>query len=176
MAINRFIPLHSSQSGAIPTASGLFPGELAINTADGKLYSRHENQVIALNDTTNFVSSSQQVINHINGQIITPLSVLAESFTGSFTGSFFGDGSNLNFTTLNTNQTTDSQLVVGNIYNNYQNRQKTIFKKGDLEISGSVTISNEGFLILTPRSAPIPAIAGGFFYSSSGEFFVGTPL
>jgi len=176
MAINRFIPLHSSQSGAIPTASGLFPGELAINTADGKLFTRHGDQVIALNDTTNFVSSSQQVINHINNQPITPLSVLATSFTGSFTGSFYGDGSNLNFTTLNTNQTTDSELVVGNIYNNYQNRQKTIFKKGDLEVSGSVTISTEGLLILSPRTAPIPAVSGGLFYSSSGELFIGTSI
>lgn len=128
------------------------------------------------NKPSGLVSSSTQVINHINGATITPLSVLASSFTGSFTGSFYGDGSNLNFTTLNTNQASDSQLVVGNIYNNYQNRQKTVFKKGDIEVSGSVTISNEGLLILTPRSAPIPAVGGGFFYSSSGEFFVGTPL
>lgn len=176
MTQNRFIPLFSSQSGAIPTASVMFDGELAVNIADGKLFTKSGSAIVALNDTTNFVSSSQQVINHINGAIITPLSVLASSFTGSFTGSFYGDGSNLNFTTLNTNQASDSQLVVGNIYNNYQNRQKTVFKKGDLVISGSVTISDEGLLILTPRSAPIPAVGGGFFYSSSGEFFVGTPL
>jgi hypothetical protein len=94
MAANRFIPLHNSQSGAIPTASALYEGELAINIADGKMYTRYGSNVVALNDTTGFVSSSQQVINHISGSDITPnsvqssqLEINAGQFTVLFTGS-----------------------------------------------------------------------------------------
>lgn len=85
MTQNRYISIHSTQSGAIPTASALYVGELAVNTADGKLFTRHGNQVVALNDTTNFVSSSQQIVNSINGQVITP-SQVTSSFSGPLTG------------------------------------------------------------------------------------------
>lgn len=47
-AINRFIPLFSSQSGAVPTASQMEDGELAINTADGRLFTKQGNQIIML--------------------------------------------------------------------------------------------------------------------------------
>lgn len=90
MAQNRYISLHSTQSGAIPTASGMFVGEIAVNTADGKLYTRHGNYVVALNDTTNFISSSNQVVALIDGQTITPFIVSAESLIGSLTGSISG--------------------------------------------------------------------------------------
>lgn len=61
MTQNRFIPLHSTIPGAIPTASGLYQGELAINVADGKLYTRSGSSVVHLNNTDGFYSSSQQV-------------------------------------------------------------------------------------------------------------------
>lgn len=85
MTQNRYISLHSTQSGAVPTASGMYVGELAVNTADGKLFTRHDDQVVALNDTTNFVSSSQQIVDSIDGQIITP-SQVTSSFSGQLTG------------------------------------------------------------------------------------------
>jgi len=94
--INRFIPLISSQSGAIPTSSGLFNGELALNIADARLYTRSGSDILVLNDTSGFVSSSQQVVDLLAGQNITPGNVNAGEVTGSiFTGSFTGDGSNL---------------------------------------------------------------------------------
>jgi hypothetical protein len=119
---NRFIPLISNIPKAVPTASGMYDGELAVNIADGKLYTKSGSFIIALNEfnTDGYVSSSQQVVSLINGQDITPssvtssfsgpligtasfattaLTVLQSSFTGSFTGSFAGthsgDGSNL---------------------------------------------------------------------------------
>jgi hypothetical protein len=103
----------------------------------------------------------------------TALFVLQENFTGSFSGSFYGDGSNLIFSTLNTSQSSDSELTVGNIYNNYENKQTTIFKNGDVVVSGSTYIAEEGLLIFSPREAPDTYISGGMFYSSSGEFFIG---
>ena len=104
----------------------------------------------------------------------TALFVLSPNFSGSFTGSFVGDGSALTFTTLNTSQSSDSQLLIGNKYNNYQYKQTTIFKNGDVIISGSATITEDGILILKPRSAPSSSVPGAIFYSSSGEFYFGT--
>ena len=48
MAFNRFVPLYSTQSGAVPTASALVEGELAINIADGKLYTRSGSNIVLL--------------------------------------------------------------------------------------------------------------------------------
>jgi len=104
----------------------------------------------------------------------TALFVLSPNFSGSFTGSFVGDGSELTFTTLNTSQSSDSQLLIGNKYNNYQYKQTTIFKNGDVIISGSTTITEDGVLVLKPRSTPSSSVAGTIFYSSSGELYLGT--
>lgn len=103
----------------------------------------------------------------------TALFVLQTTFTGSFTGSFVGDGSNLIFETLNTNKTTDSVLVIGNSYNNYSNKQTTVFRNGDVVVSGSVMVSAAGILLLTPRDTPNTHISGALFYSSSGELYLG---
>lgn len=91
----------------------------------------------------------------------------------TFTGSFKGDGSQLYFNTLNTSQSSNSQLVIGNIYNNYQYKQTTVFRNAEVVISGSTTITNGGVLFMTPQEAPAP-ITGGIFFSSSGQFFIGT--
>lgn len=104
MAANRFIPLVSSQSGAVPTASALFPGELALNIADGRLFTRSGSAILLLNDTTlplGTVSSSAQVIGYIDDNVITPAKVESNefklvagtammSFTGSITSGVFG--------------------------------------------------------------------------------------
>lgn len=94
MPANRFIPLFNSQSGAVPTASAMYDGELAINIADGKLYTRFGNNIVALNDTSGFVSSSGQVVQHISSSNIQPNSVQSNQFllnagtvTLTFTGS-----------------------------------------------------------------------------------------
>lgn len=109
MTQNRYISIHSTQSGAIPTASALYVGEIAVNTADGKLFTRHGDQVIGLNDTTNFVSSSQQIINSINGQIITPAQI-----TSSFNGNIAS--TNIQVTTGETSNTIISSSVKSGIF------------------------------------------------------------
>lgn len=104
MAANRFIPLLSSQSGAVPTASGLFPGELAINIADGKLFTRSGSAILLLNDNTlppGIISSSAQVVGYIEDTNIAPATVETNefklnagtatmTFTGSITSGVFG--------------------------------------------------------------------------------------
>jgi len=101
MPANRFIPLTNSQYGAIPTASGMFDGELAVNISDGKLYTKSGSAIVALNDYTNFVSSSAQVVGLIVNQDIQPRSVESSEFkmdagtvsiifTGSINTGIFG--------------------------------------------------------------------------------------
>jgi hypothetical protein len=104
MAANRFIPLLSSQSGAVPTASALFPGELAVNIADGKLFTRSGSAILLLNDTSlpgGIPTSSAQIIGYISGSTITPHSIQSDEFrlnagtvslvfTGSVNAGIFG--------------------------------------------------------------------------------------
>ena len=101
MPANRFIPLYNAQYGAVPTASAMYDGELAVNISDGKLYTKSGSAIVALNDTTNFVSSSAQVVGLIYDQNIQPRSVessefkidagtVSMTFTGSINSGIFG--------------------------------------------------------------------------------------
>ena len=101
MPANRFIPLYNSQYGAIPTASAMYDGELAVNISDGKLYTKSGSAIVALNDYTNFVSSSTQVVGLLVNQDIQPRSVessefkmdagtVSITFTGSINTGIFG--------------------------------------------------------------------------------------
>jgi hypothetical protein len=102
MPHNRFIPLFSTQSGAVPTASALYQGELAINIADGKLFTRSGSRVIQLNSREGYATLQSntfignQLINgnlRVNGtisatQILTIYSASSIYASGS---SKFGD-------------------------------------------------------------------------------------
>ncbi len=88
--------------------------------------------------------------------------------TGSVSASLiFGQvvsGSELIFSKLSTSQSSESQLVIGNSFGDYVNKQTTIFKNGDVILSGS--------LILEKKNT-IPPVEGGLFFSSSNEFYLG---
>lgn len=99
MTQNRFIPLINTKVGAIPTASALYEGELALNIADGKLYTRSGSAIIHINRTES--ASLGDVLNAIDGQIITPSQVesstfllnagtVSITFTGSINTGIFG--------------------------------------------------------------------------------------
>lgn len=106
MSANRFIPLISNTPGAVPTASALFPGELAINIPDGKLFTRSGSAIIVLNEIDysqlqGFVSTSAQVVGYISGSDINPNSIetnefnlnagnVSLTFTGSVNTGIFG--------------------------------------------------------------------------------------
>lgn len=164
--------------GQIIQSSSIFP----VAFAEGSGLVSSSVQILAVLPPDIVSSSTQIDYNSIQNQPVSipsasianaALFVLQTDFTGSFTGSFTGDGSNLTFETLNTNKTADSVLVIGNIYNNYSNKQTTIFKNGDVTVSGSVSIADTGILLLTPRDTPNTHVSGGLFYSSSGELYLG---
>lgn len=168
------VNIAAPQENHIPiydTSSGLW------STVD--VYSIVSNQSGSSNIQGNLVVSGSittlgGLTGSVDGTASVALTVLQDNFTGSFTGSFIGDGSDLFFTKLSTYNVSDNILIVGNEYNNYENIQTTVFRNGNVVVSGSTTISSDGLLILSPRDAPDPPISGGMFYSSSGEFFVGT--
>jgi hypothetical protein len=79
----------------------MYDGELAVNISDGKLYTKSGSAIVALNDYTNFVSSSTQVVGLIVNQDIQPRSVessefkldagtVSMTFTGSVNTGIFG--------------------------------------------------------------------------------------
>lgn len=97
MTQNRFIPLHSLVAGAVPTASGLYQGELALNLADGRIYTRSGSSILVLNETNGFFSSSQQIdINEIPG-IDNYATLGSNEFEGTqqITGSVIFSGGNV---------------------------------------------------------------------------------
>ena len=165
--------------GQIIETSSIFPSSFAA----GSGIVSSSTQILAVLPPDTVSSSAQIDYTQIQNQPVSiptaslanvALFVLQNTFTGSFTGSFVGNGSDLVFTTLSTNDCVDSILIIGNKYNNYSNRQTTIFKNGDVAVSGSVTLSDEGMLILNPRQTPVTLVSGALFYSSSGELYLGS--
>lgn len=152
--------------------SGAFFGDASglVNIPAGGVVGLELNQ-IASGDVTASVSSGATAFRIFDnsGDLLTFSDVGKLWVTGSVSASLvFGQvvsGSELFFTKLSTSQSVDSQLVIGNAFGNYANRQTTIFKNGDVILSGSLTLQP---LVSTPN-----VVSGGIFYSSSGEFFVG---
>lgn len=137
--------------------------ELVYNASDAL-------SLIANGDTTASVSSGSTSFRIFDaGSDLLKLDDTGKLWvTGSVSASLvFGQivsGSELIFDKLSTSQSSDSQLVIGNSFGDYVNKQTTIFKNGDVILSGS--------LILEAKNNPL-AIAGGLIYSSSNEFYLG---
>lgn len=93
--------------------------------------------------------------------------------SGSVTAdSYHGNGSDLFFTKVSTSSSIDTTLIIGNIYNDYENRQTTVFENGEIIVSGSLTVGNGGVLILSPIDIEPTPVSGAIYFSTSGEFFV----
>lgn len=150
--------------------SGAFFGDASglINIPAGGVVGLQLNQ-IASGDVTASVSSGGTSFRIFDTKDLLSLDDTGKLWvTGSVSASLvFGQivsGSELVFSKLSTSQSSDSQLVIGNSFGDYANKQTTIFKNGDVILSGS--------LILEAKNNPL-AIAGGLIYSSSNEFYLG---
>ena len=102
MSQANFTPIslyYSTTASAVPTAANLVPGELAINTADGKLYYEDSAGVVQVLATKGGVgtSSTTQVLYNSSGLVV-----------GSANMTFNG-------TTLTVNDLTDSSLTTGRV-------------------------------------------------------------
>lgn len=98
------------------------------------------------------------------------------AFTGSIFligGSFSGSGANLfnipasaivglNLSQIATGSVTASVNTVNDIF---------LIRSASVEV---FKVNNEGVVVLQEKTAPPTAVAGGIFYSSSGDFFFGS--
>jgi hypothetical protein len=70
MAQAGFTPIslyYSTTAAAAPTAGNLVPGELALNTVDGKLYFKNSSNAVTLLASTNTAATSGTAILYGNG-------------------------------------------------------------------------------------------------------------
>lgn len=137
-----------------------------------------------LNVFVDFAASASQATSAISSSYAVTASYISNtdavasssySLTSSFSVSsshapILGNGSGLFFTTLNTSQSSNSTLIIGNIYDNYLYRQDTIFTNNNVSILGDFTVSNDGVVFLQPHIEPPTVVGGNIYYSSSGFF------
>ncbi len=137
--------------------------ELVYNASDAL-------SLIANGDTTASVSSGSTSFRVFDvGSDLLKLDDTGKLWvTGSLSSSLiFGQivsGSELVFGKLSTSQNSDSQLIIGNSFGDYSNKQTTIFKNGDIILSGS--------MVLQPQSVTPSAVSGGVYYSTDGYFYL----
>jgi hypothetical protein len=170
-SLNARLDVLETFSGAYTGSfSGSFVGDAGglINIPAAGVVGLQLNQ-IASGDVTASVSSGGTSFRIFDTKDLLSLDDTGKLWvTGSVSASLiFGQvvsGSELIFNKLSTSQSSDSQLVIGNSFGDYANKQTTIFKNGDVILSGS--------LILEAKNNP-SAIAGGLIYSSSNEFYLG---
>jgi len=120
MAATNFTPIslyYSTTASAVPTAANLVPGELAINTNDGKLYYEDSSgvvQVLATKSTGSIGGSNTQVQFNNSGSLGGSSSftwdgttVTATKFAGALNGTVGATTASTGaFTTLSTSSTT----------------------------------------------------------------------
>jgi hypothetical protein len=170
-SLNERLDVLESYSGSYTGSfSGSFFGDAGglVNIPASGVVGLQLNQ-IASGDVTASVSSGGTSFRIFDTKDLLSLDDTGKLWvTGSVSASLiFGQvvsGSELIFNKLSTSQSSDSQLVIGNSFGNYTNKQTTIFKNGDVILSGS--------LILEAKNG-VTAVAGGLIYSSSNEFYLG---
>jgi hypothetical protein len=171
-SLNERIDVLEAFSGSYTGSfSGSFFGDASglVNIPAGGVVGLQLNQ-IASGDVTASVSSGGTAFRIFDnsGDLLSFSDQGKLWVTGSISASLiFGQvvsGSELIFTKLSTSQSSDSQLVIGNIYNNYTNKQTTIFKNGDVILSGS--------MVLQPQSSAPTAVSGGIYFSTDGYFYL----
>lgn len=173
-SLNERIDILEAFSGSYTGAfSGAFTGDASglINIPAAGVVGLQLNQIASGNVTASVSSGSTSFRLFNSGSGVDLLKVdntgklwVTGSVSASLVFAQIVSGSELIFNKLSTSQSSDSQLVIGNSFGDYSNKQTTIFKNGDIILSGS--------LILEAKNN-LAAIAGGLIYSSSNEFYLG---
>lgn len=171
-SLNERIDVLEAYSGSYTGSfSGSFFGDASglVNIPAGGVIGLQLNQ-IASGDVTASVSSGGTAFRIFDnsGDLLSFSDEGKLWVTGSISASLiFGQvvsGSELIFNKLSTSQSVDSQLVIGNSFGDYINKQTTIFKNGDVVLSGS--------MVLQPQSSAPNAVSGGIYFSTDGYFYL----
>jgi hypothetical protein len=152
---------------SFPTFSGMFLTDVLkfdnITIGDSKIEFTTDTNIVGI------------ITTDVNGLYIN------NTFFGDdyISGSFVGIGDMINFNRIGTNQNYDTELIVGNYYNDdivseYDYKQTTVFKNANLIVSGSIELSNGGYLKLNPMETPpdINGDVGGLYYSTDGYYYL----
>jgi hypothetical protein len=96
---------HSTTAAAVPVAGNLIPGELALNTNDGKLYFENSSGIVTLLASTggalgSVVSVSVATANGFSGTVATSTTTPAITVSTTITGLLFGNGTAISNATI----------------------------------------------------------------------------
>lgn len=91
---------------------------------------------------------------------------------GIVSGNFFGNGDNISFNRIGTSQSAESELVIGNWFNNYQFLQTTTFRNSNVIISGNLSIQSGSVLQLGATTIPPTPVTGGIYYHLNDGYYV----
>jgi hypothetical protein len=143
-------------SGSLALSGGLVINDISIT--ESFIQFTNDNEIVGI-----ITASSDGLL--INGTLFGDNLII---------GNYSGSGDNIFFNRVGTNESTDSVMVIGNYFNEYENKQTTIFPNAELIISGSVELTNGGYIILNPLITP-PSITenkGGIYYSIDGCYYL----
>jgi hypothetical protein len=157
------ITKNSQTASAVPSAGSLSVGELAVNTADGKLYTKHsDNSVKALSPTLNELLPSQTgnsgKVLGTNGSTTSWVASAPESLAKTFTlksGATLAAGRAVNINS--SGQVGDYPVVntLGTVVNN----ASYLYYNISLDGSRGITLSNSGSATVTVRGHAITGSA-----------------
>ena len=166
MAQAGFTPIslyYSTTAAAVPTAGNLTNGELALNTADMKLYAKNSSGVVTLLASS---SGASGTVSSVAMTVPSFLSVSGSPITTSGTLAVTLSGTALPVANGGTGQTsyTDGQLLIGNTTGNTLTKA-TLTAGSGISItngSGSITIAatNSGTVTSVTASSPLASSGG----------------
>lgn len=166
MAQAGFTPIslyYSSTAAAVPTSGNLTNGELALNTADMKLYAKNSSGVVTLLASS---SGATGTVSSVAMTVPSFLSVSGSPITTSGTLAVTLSGTALPVANGGTGQTsyTDGQLLIGNTTGNTLTKA-TLTAGSGISItngSGSITIAatNSGTVTSVTASSPLASSGG----------------
>jgi hypothetical protein len=136
---NTILIKRSSTPNAVPAASGLAQGELAINLVDGNLFYKNSSDQVTVIASNKFLTVSGNVE---GGNIVTDGRVSA---AGNVTGNYFiGNGSQLTGVAATTAASVDAGNLTGTtLSSNVTNSSLTsVGTLGSLSVTGTVTGGN----------------------------------
>lgn len=137
-------------AGAVPTTASLVPGEIAVNVADGKLFTRQSgsaaNTIVTFNPFDSFIAT---------GSVTASLDVS--------TNTFLITSASRNIFSINN---TGGVTVSGSA--------QTLFLIKNTSNNNILTVSQSGVVIVATQSFdPTGTAPNGALYFTSGSFFVG---
>jgi hypothetical protein len=181
MAATGYTPIslyYSPTSSAVPLAANLANGELALNTADMKLYAKNSSGVVTLLASTTGASGTVQTVsvvsaNGFTGTVANPTTTPAITLTTSITGVLKGNGTAISAAVSGTDYapaTSGTSILYGNGSGGFSN---VTIGSGISFAGGTLAATGSGGTV-TSVAASVPAFLSitGSPITSSGTLAI----